>query len=355
MPGNYVWADSPVWQRELSEQEQITQIQDYLFIWAEQMRYVLRNLDDENFNDAGLRKITAPVYLELEKESEELTNRIAITAEGIEAQISSVSSQLALKADSSAVTLAIQGVEGQITTVSSSVSGLTTRVSNAEGSITTLSQTVNGLTISASNGSDSSTLSLKSGSTTLSSTTVQITGMVTFSNLSTEGQTTINGSNITTGVIDADLITAGSISGIDYYSLGNRAYDGNGFKFVNTGPHEEIGGINYKYFSGDGVFRDKIYIYTEEYEGASGSGTETYYPSIKMTSAGRISMEATGGLVYIEGSGLAADDGGVTIRTPYQEDAWGDEDSGWIRLQSGNGVVFSVRPDGIYRSNTKVL
>lgn len=346
MPGNYVWADSPVWQRELSEQEQITQIQDYLFIWAEQMRYVLRNLDDENFNDAGLRKITAPVYLELEKESEELTNRIAITAEGLTAQISSVSSQLSAKVDSSTFTLAIEGVEGQITTVSSSVSGLTTRVSNAEGSISTIDQNIKGITFSVSNGQSSSTLSMTYNGTTITAPAIQILGMVTFTDLSTSGGST---------VIDGRNISTGYIEGIDYYSLGNRAYDGNGFKFVNTGPHEEIGGINYKYFSDDGVFRDKIYIYTEEYEGASGSGTETYYPSIKMTSAGRISMEATGGLVYIEGSGLAADDGGVTIRTPYQEDAWGDEDSGWIRLQSGNGVVFSVRPDGIYRSNTKVL
>lgn len=349
MPGNYVWADSPVWQRELSEQEQITQIQDYLFIWAEQMRYVLRNLDDENFNDAGLRKITAPVYLELEKESEELTNRIAITAEGLTAQISSVSSQLALKADSSAVTLAIQGVEGQITTVSSSVSGLTTRVSNAEGSITTLSQTVNGLTISASNGTDSSTLSLKSGSTTLSSTTVQITGMVTFSTLSTSnpGVTIINGDNITTGKIE----------GINFYSSSMVGGDpAKGFVCRQTyenAPPNDIGGIRHEIYSigSEGVFRNKLYLYTERYY----LDDIYWYPSIKMESAGRISIEASPeygeGYIYMYAYGTESGNPigtAISIRT-------GDYNQ-YVSIQCGlSGAIFEFHGDGLYKNGTRVL
>lgn len=38
------------------------------------------------------------------------------------------------------------------------------------------------------------------------------TGMVTFTDLETGGSTVINGSNITTGTIDADLITTGTLS-----------------------------------------------------------------------------------------------------------------------------------------------
>ena len=55
-----------------------------------------------------------------------------------------------------------------------------------------------------------------------SATTVQIqasrinlTGYVTVTNLSTAGQTTINGSNITTGALNANLITTGKITAVN--------------------------------------------------------------------------------------------------------------------------------------------
>lgn len=60
------------------------------------------------------------------------------------------------------------------------------------------------LTLTATSSSDgtSSTLTLKSGSTTLSSSKITITGFVTFNALETaDGTTTINGGNITTGTI----------------------------------------------------------------------------------------------------------------------------------------------------------
>lgn len=356
MPGTYVWADSPIWQRELTEQAQITQIQDYLYLWAEQMRYVLRNLDESNFNEAGLRKITEPLYISLEKQSEELTNRIAITAEGLTAEIGSLSSQLSLKADASAVQLAIQGVEGQITTLSASVgglstrvtnaegnistltqtaNGLSTRVTNAEGNITTLTQTVNGLTISASNGQSSSTLTLSAGSTTLSSANIQILGMVTFSNLSTAGQTTINGDNITTG----------EIWGINFYSVYRGNNRSNGFKLWEPSAEATAGGIRYQYESADGDYGDKLYLYTESfyYNG------RTYYPSIKLDSVGRVSIEANDsshGYIYLFANG----DGGdgytaISLRTGH----WSTR----IAFQCGDGGIMTVREDGIYWNNTR--
>ena len=65
---------------------------------------------------------------------------------------------------------------------------------------------VSGINLSVSNGSESSTLTLKHGSTTLSSAQITFSGLVNFvtqSDLSTAGQTTINGGNIKTGVIDS--------------------------------------------------------------------------------------------------------------------------------------------------------
>lgn len=95
-----------------------------------------------------------------------------------------------------------------------------------------------GMVLSTSNGSSSSTISLKSGGTTISSASITLTGMVTFSDLSTAGWTTINGSNITTGTIDADLITTGTLNA-SYIELANSfggftcayGYDGESYTY----------------------------------------------------------------------------------------------------------------------------
>ena len=71
---------------------------------------------------------------------------------------------------------------------------------------------ITGLTLSASNGESSSTIKLKYGSLVLKSVSISMTGMVTFSDLETDGYTTINGSNITTGTISADRIDTESLA-----------------------------------------------------------------------------------------------------------------------------------------------
>lgn len=68
------------------------------------------------------------------------------------------------------------------------------------------------LTLTVSNGEEKSTITLKNGTTTISAQDIQITGMVTFSQLGTAGKTTINGSNITTGTISLNRIDT---SGLD--------------------------------------------------------------------------------------------------------------------------------------------
>ena len=53
----------------------------------------------------------------------------------------------------------------------------------------------------------------------VSSKSISFSGMVTFSDLSTAGQTTINGSNITTGTIDAIDIYGCTIEGSTFRSI----------------------------------------------------------------------------------------------------------------------------------------
>ena len=76
---------------------------------------------------------------------------------------------------------------------------------NLEGQISSISVKLDSITLSVSNGSTSSTIELKAGETTISSETIQMDGLVTFTGLSS-GTTTINGACIKTGQIDADRL-----------------------------------------------------------------------------------------------------------------------------------------------------
>lgn len=93
------------------------------------------------------------------------------------------------------------------------IDGIKTRVTNSEGDITSLTQTIDGFTFTVSdNSGDSAKLTLKSGEAVLASATITMAGLVTFTDLSTAGSTTISGSNITTGTIDANKVTVTNLS-----------------------------------------------------------------------------------------------------------------------------------------------
>ena len=97
---------------------------------------------------------------------------------------------------------------------------------------------IDGITLTSTNGTSSSTIRIKHNGITLSSASVSFSGMVTFSDLKTEGATVINGSNITTGTLSADLIAANNdiyiqfahplstdmISGLEYLYFGEHGY-----------------------------------------------------------------------------------------------------------------------------------
>ena len=124
----------------------------------------------------------------------------------------------------------ISTAEGNISSLQQTAETLSSRITTADGNISALTQTVNGFSLSVSNGTSSSTIKLMSGSTVISSKTIQFTGGVVFkSDLSTKGSTTINGSNITTGTINACningvIVTGCSIKGSRYYNSGGTTW-----------------------------------------------------------------------------------------------------------------------------------
>lgn len=67
---------------------------------------------------------------------------------------------------------------------------------------------IEGITLSASTNGTTSTITLKSGSTTITSAQIKFTGLVTFTDLYTSGKTQINADNITTGTVGARILSS---------------------------------------------------------------------------------------------------------------------------------------------------
>ena len=272
MPSNLLTADTtfPTLTQEQSTDEKFEKITSYLYMLLEQLRYSMGNLDKENFNDAGLEEIaniiTEPVYVQL-KDDEAPIAALTVTAAGLGARLSDA--------------------EGNITQLTATTTSLTSRISDAEGNISSLTQTVNGMTLSVTNGSSSSTIRLLANGVQLSSQSISFSGMVSFTDLSTSGWTTINGDNITTGTIEAIDIYGCTIEGSTFKSvLKANGTVGGEIEFCYLNTNYVAGGIRLD-DQGAGTEYERTYrmfIYTNYVQGVGFA--------MKLQSASGISMEA---------------------------------------------------------------
>ena len=272
MPSNLLTTDTtfPTLTQEQSTDEKFEKITSYLYMLLEQLRYSMGNLDKENFNDAGLEEIaniiTEPVYVQL-KDDEANIAALTVTAAGLGARLSDA--------------------EGNITQLTATTTSLTSRISDAEGNISSLTQTVNGMTLSVTNGSSSSTIRLLANGVQLSSQSISFSGMVSFTDLSTSGWTTINGDNITTGTIEAIDIYGCTIEGSTFKSvLKANGTVGGEIEFCYLNTDYVAGGIRLD-DQGAGTEYERTYrmfIYTNYVQGVGFA--------MKLQSASGISMEA---------------------------------------------------------------
>ena len=140
-------------------------------------------------------------------------------------------------------------LQGDYTELLITVDGLTSTVAgkiDGEEAQVLIDQSLDGITLSAANGSESSTLTLKYGSTTLASAQITFSGLVNFvtqSDLSTAGRTTINGGTIKTGVID-------STSGYTHLDLAAGIFRVG----VSTTDRVEITPEGIVWYAGDNVY-----------------------------------------------------------------------------------------------------
>ena len=114
-------------------EQRFGEVEDYLFLLLENLRYVLRNLGAENFNQTELfqigenfaENVSGPIYKRLEDDEGNIAEIIA-------------------RAD--LIATRMTNAEGDISALEQTASSITSRVSDAEGNISVLQQTATGIT-----------------------------------------------------------------------------------------------------------------------------------------------------------------------------------------------------------------
>lgn len=127
MPANWLYMDSkfPDFNGDISTEEKLEQLQNYLYMLVEQMRYTTQNLDTTNMNQAALNSweeaITKPLYLMLEGEGERLT-QLSVTADGLTAMVQSQQQQVQEVKDAQEdAQNALEGLDQSVQEISSRV------------------------------------------------------------------------------------------------------------------------------------------------------------------------------------------------------------------------------------------
>ncbi len=282
MPSNLLNADIqfPNLSSDKSTEEKFGEVSNYLYMLLEQLRYTLSNLGVNNFNDAEMDDlaniITEPIYIQLDDqegnisslyvEVDNVTSRmqnaegnistLQQTANSLTSSVSTLEGNVStLQQTAVSLTSRVSDAEGNISTLTQTVNGLSSTVQGVQGNVTTLNQTVNSISLSVVNGSEISTIRLTRNGIIVSSANISFSGMVTFVDLSTQGQTAINGGNIAAG---------GTISGVTVQSMSGMD---SGFEvcYGTRYSYQLVGGLRYD-ATGEGSATEaatRMFLYTK--------------------------------------------------------------------------------------------
>lgn len=148
--------------------QKVDQLYNYTYMLLENLRYCLRNLGPENFNEAALNEITEPIYADI-RDAEGNTAQLALTAQALAVRIGDAEGNVSqLQETAAGLTSAVAAANGSISTLQQTAESLTSRVQSAEGSISALQQTSDSLTaaVSSANGDIASLQVTAAGLTT---------------------------------------------------------------------------------------------------------------------------------------------------------------------------------------------
>ena len=243
-------------------EQDLKTLSSFVFQQSEELRYLLNNLDVTNFNDLGLMRYengrlqiyteelnikAKELTAEFEAADEQLKTNIAVDINGLRTEVEeeieglgtwvSTVEQTAegLKTTVSGQSTDIGGLKTEVTNIKQTSSQIQTTVTSHTNKLNTHDQNISGLQSQITQNANSISLVVKNGNVSgasivtainamgkgevqISADRVNISGFVTFTDLSTEGSTTINAGNITTGSISANRISGGTLEGIELVS-----------------------------------------------------------------------------------------------------------------------------------------
>ena len=294
MPGNLLSADTsfPTFTPEQTNEQKLDVVTNYLYMLLEQLRYTLANLGAGNFNETELNeiglKITQPIYVDLENAAGAIAD-------------------LTLTADQ-----------------------LTSRLSNAEGDISAIDQYARSITLSVTNGETSSTVNLLAGGVQIASQTISMSGLVTFTGLSS-GTTTINGACIKTGTIDADRLNlTGAITFSDLSSsVQNDINDSYSMAEDAQSTANDAYDTVDKWTYGSTTYIDGAQIMTGTVSASTLEGGEIYLLDGSGRRAGSFTLE---GASSYNGRAVTIMSGAISLNAQY----------GDLYMESGDGAAMQA-------------
>ena len=133
-------------------EQQVKILRDRVFMLLEQLKYLLANLGEDNFNETELKKITEPIYAQI-TDTEGKLAELVLNAEGLSLTMSNLEQGIArFEMTTQGLVLNVGDLGRGMASLAFSVDGLTSSVSNLDGKVSTVKQTVDGLQITTQGG-----------------------------------------------------------------------------------------------------------------------------------------------------------------------------------------------------------
>ena len=315
MPGNLLSADTsfPTFTPEQTNEQKLDVVTNYLYMLLEQLRYTLQNLGMGNFNGAELTElglmISEPISVHLESLEGNLLD-LSITTNGLSAQI--------------------ENVAGSVHELELTADQLSSRIEDAEGNISAIDQYARSITLSVTNGETSSTVKLLAGGVQIASQTISMSGLVTFTGLSS-GTTTINGACIKTGTIDADRLNlTGAITFNDLSSsVQNDINDSYSMAEDAQSTANDAYDTVDKWTYGSTTYIDGAQIMTGTVSASTLEGGEIYLLDGSGRRAGSFTLE---GASSYNGRAVTIMSGAISLNAQY----------GDLYMESGDGAAMQA-------------
>ena len=331
MPTSFLSADAgfPRLTPDIPAEERLNRIQNYLYMLLEQLRYTLYNLGEENFNEESLKEI-----------GQEIQEPVMAVVTDLEGNMSSISQT------ATAITTRLDNFNGSSSTIEQTATSLTTRLNDFDGSGSTIEQTAERLQFAVfdpagdvslvsqkadridwivASGTSAASMTLTSDMLQLIADEVAVYGAVTFTDLSTQGQSVINGDNIELKA-DAD---GDSVSYLTYTSV-----NGNTFAQIHTRDNQAASTLT----------SDRYAFVIETPRVVDGD-----FCAMKLVSGDSMSLES-GWLLYMQAaSQVVINNGLLATRIQANNVSYVSGDSSY----PADCYIFAS--DGIYYGGTRIL